>query len=119
MGYSSTSGSRSSQDTPSSCAQDGDREEVIGKYRAWILSGPGNALLDDPAELEGKTLGYWSKSKRNPETPCHGDVLLELTRSLDRPRHPWRIGPVPLLCSCLRFGCLFLAILGRGAGLER
>ena len=54
------------------------REEVISKYKKYIL-----ARLDDPSdnvitrnaleELRGKTLGCWCK----PES-CHGDVLIEL-----------------------------------------
>jgi len=50
---------------------DGNREEVIEKYRQWILGEP--RLLDSLCELEGKVLGCWCSPK-----PCHGDVLIEL-----------------------------------------
>lgn len=51
--------------------KDGDRDEVIRKYREWILSQP--ALLRDLRELRGKVLGCWCRPKA-----CHGDVLVEL-----------------------------------------
>lgn len=50
---------------------DGTREEVIAKYKAWILQQPD--LLNDLHELEGKTLGCFCKPK-----DCHGDILVEL-----------------------------------------
>ena len=51
--------------------RDGTREQVIGKYRAWIQTQP--RLLAALPELRGKTLGCWCKP-----LPCHGDVLAEL-----------------------------------------
>ncbi len=51
--------------------KDGTREEVIAKYREWILSQPG--LLADLELLRGKVLGCYCKP-----LPCHGDVLIEL-----------------------------------------
>ncbi len=56
--------------------KDGTREEVIEKYRKYILSKP--ELLKDLYELKGKILGCWCKPK-----PCHGDVLVELIESGD------------------------------------
>ena len=50
---------------------DGTREEVIEKYRQYILSKPD--LLARLPELKGKRLGCWCKPK-----PCHGDVLIKL-----------------------------------------
>ena len=50
---------------------DGTREEVISKYKDWILQQP--QLLADLHELDGKTLGCFCKPKA-----CHGDVLVEL-----------------------------------------
>lgn len=50
---------------------DGTREEVIAKYKDWILQQPD--LLNDLHELEGKTLGCFCKPK-----DCHGDILVEL-----------------------------------------
>jgi len=51
--------------------RDGDRAEVIAKYRAWIATQPHLlAMLED---LRGKRLGCWCKP-----ADCHGDVLVEL-----------------------------------------
>lgn len=48
--------------------RDGNRDEVIRKYEAWI------ATTDlDPTELRGKDLVCWCAP-----LPCHGDVLLRL-----------------------------------------
>lgn len=56
---------------PSIIGKDGTREEVMAKYRAWLL---GNAdLLETLPELKGKILGCWCA----PEA-CHGDILSEL-----------------------------------------
>jgi len=49
----------------------GNREEVIAKYRQYILSRPD--LLARLEELRGKTLGCWCAP-----LPCHGHVLIEL-----------------------------------------
>ena len=56
---------------PFQIGKDGTREEVIEKFRNWILTQPN--LLKDLHEIKGKTLGCWCKPKR-----CHGDVLVEL-----------------------------------------
>lgn len=50
---------------------DGNRKEVIQKYRKWIISQP--ELLSSLHELKYKTLGCYCKPKE-----CHGDVLVEL-----------------------------------------
>lgn len=50
---------------------DGTREEVVAKYRAWLLKQP--HLLAALPELRGKTLGCWCAPQA-----CHGDVLAEL-----------------------------------------
>lgn len=50
---------------------DGDRSEVIEKYRQWILTQ--NHLMNKIHTLRGKTLGCWCAPQA-----CHGDVLLEL-----------------------------------------
>lgn len=47
------------------------REEVIERYKKWILNQP--QLLKDLNELKGKKLGCWCKPKK-----CHGDILIEL-----------------------------------------
>lgn len=57
---------------PFQIGRDGTREDVIRKYRAWILTQP--VLLDYiPKYIKGKTLGCWCKP-----FACHGDVLAEI-----------------------------------------
>ncbi len=48
--------------------RDGTREEVIKKYRNWLVNQHLNLV-----ELWEKDLVCWCSPK-----PCHGDVLLEL-----------------------------------------
>lgn len=54
--------------------RDGTREQVIEKYRKYIMGNP--SLLDSLWELEGKTLGCWCAP-----LACHGDVLAALAAS--------------------------------------
>ena len=61
---------------PFTIGRDGTREEVIDKYRDYILQN--FDLYDALPELRGKVLGCWCKPK-----PCHGDVLIELLRHID------------------------------------
>lgn len=51
--------------------------EAVSMYRSYIES---NDPLKEKAkrELKGKILGCWCKTKKNPDAPCHGDVLLEI-----------------------------------------
>jgi len=51
--------------------KDGPREEVMVKYRVWLLTH--SELLRKLPELKGKVLGCWCA----PEA-CHGDLLAEL-----------------------------------------
>jgi hypothetical protein len=51
--------------------RDGTRDEVIAKYRAWVVTQPD--LMASLGELKGKTLGCWCGP-----AACHGDVLVEL-----------------------------------------
>lgn len=51
--------------------KDGNREEVIEKYRAWVQGRP--ELMRSLSSICGRTLGCWCKP-----SPCHGDVLAEL-----------------------------------------
>jgi len=55
---------------------DGDRDEVISKYRYWIEDRP--ELLAALSELKGKRLVCYCAPK-----PCHGDVLAELADEVD------------------------------------
>ena len=50
---------------------DGDRTEVLSKYRAWISSN--NRLLPQLPDLREKILGCYCSP-----LPCHGDILIEL-----------------------------------------
>jgi len=59
---------------PFSIGKDGNRSEVILKYRKYILGN--QKLLNDLHELEGKVLGCWCKPKA-----CHGDVIAELVNN--------------------------------------
>lgn len=56
---------------PFKIGRDGNRDEVIRKYRKYILNN--KKLLNDIHELKGKTLGCYCKPKK-----CHGDFLAEL-----------------------------------------
>lgn len=56
--------------------KDGSYEEVVQKYREWIVKQP--ELMASLHELKDKTLGCWCK----PYHPCHGDVLAELADKL-------------------------------------
>lgn len=50
---------------------DGDRAEVLRKYRAYLLQNP-DLVEDAKRELIGKRLGCWCKP-----LDCHGDILIE------------------------------------------
>lgn len=51
--------------------RNGSREDVIEKYRKYLLSSPD--LLNSLHELKDKTLGCWCSPRA-----CHGDVLKEI-----------------------------------------
>jgi len=56
---------------PFEIGKDGTREDVVKKYRAWVVEQP--VLMSSLHELKGKTLGCWCAPRA-----CHGDVLAEL-----------------------------------------
>jgi len=56
--------------------KDGNRKEVINKYRDWIMKN--DKLLIDVKELKGKTLGCWCSPKE-----CHGEILAKLADAID------------------------------------
>jgi hypothetical protein len=60
---------------PYKIGKDGTREEVIIKYKKYIINRLDNepSLRNELISLKGKNLGCWCV----PEL-CHGDVLLEL-----------------------------------------
>jgi hypothetical protein len=60
---------------PFHIGKDGDRAEVLRKYREWVLDNP--YVLERLSLLRDKVLGCWCK----PEA-CHGDVLAELVNAL-------------------------------------
>ncbi|HUO40713.1 MAG TPA: DUF4326 domain-containing protein [Mycobacterium sp.] len=60
--------------SPFIAARDGTREEVVAKYRTYLLSRPDLlALLPD---LRGRRLGCWCVP-----LPCHGEVIAEIADS--------------------------------------
>jgi hypothetical protein len=63
---------------PFQIGKDGTREEVIEKYKAWILDQP-DLLKAIIPELKGKTLGCWCHPRA-----CHGDILAMLADTMDR-----------------------------------
>jgi hypothetical protein len=75
--------------------RDGDRQQVIEKYRAWLLAQP-ELVARAQRELVGKVLGCWCA----PLT-CHGDVLAAISGDAPtsaetappQPQRPPRFGP--------------------------
>ena len=57
---------------PFQIGTDGTREEVVHRYREWILLQPDLIAALIP-ELADRTLGCWCAPKL-----CHGDVLARL-----------------------------------------
>lgn len=75
-------GQQSIWGNPFVLGKDGTREEVIAKYRAYILSRPD--LLAQLPSLRGKRLGCFCAPRS-----CHGDVLVELlNRTQQYPASP-------------------------------
>lgn len=67
--------------------RDGDRKEVVFKFKIWLETGDTfdcldatserrKWILDHVKELKGKVLGCWCFPKS-----CHGDVLIKLANS--------------------------------------
>ena len=56
---------------PFKIGRDGNREQVIAKYREWLLDN--EALMDDLHELEGHDLYCFCSP-----LPCHAEILIEL-----------------------------------------
>ena len=51
--------------------RDGNRDQVVEKFRAWIVMQP--HLMSALGELKGKDLVCWCAPAK-----CHADVLIEL-----------------------------------------
>ncbi len=63
---------------PFSIGKDGNRKQVIEKFRRWIYtSNDAKELRKQLPELEGKVLGCWCAPKS-----CHGDVYVEILNNL-------------------------------------
>lgn len=67
---------------PYKITKDTTREEAIDKYRKRILEKITLGIISHERleELRGKNLGCWCKDK-GENTPCHGDVLVEILNS--------------------------------------
>jgi len=65
---------------PFKIGRDGNREEVIEKYKQYILNK--KELLEDLDELRGKVLGCYCVEKPidyvRENKRCHGEILVEL-----------------------------------------
>ena len=61
---------------PYEIGRDGSREQVIEKYREYVLGNP--RLMGLLPTLHGKILGCWCKPKA-----CHGDVLIQLLKEME------------------------------------
>jgi Domain of unknown function (DUF4326) len=62
---------------PFRIGRDGNRAEVIARYRRWLWAEieTGRIELADLASLDDKRLGCWCSPQ-----PCHGDVLATAAR---------------------------------------
>lgn len=60
---------------PFEIGKHGNREEVVKKYKEWLMSKP-KLIEKAKQELKGKVLGCWCSPKK-----CHGDVLSEIANS--------------------------------------
>lgn len=55
--------------------RDGDRDEVVEKYKEWLLAQPDLVNLVKK-NLKGKSLVCWCAPLK-----CHADILLEIANS--------------------------------------
>lgn len=60
--------------------KEGNRDQVIRQYRDYLLKSP--ELLNQIGELRGKRLGCWCLP-----LSCHGQVLLELLKTMEGESH--------------------------------
>jgi hypothetical protein len=60
---------------PYKIGKDGTRDEVISKYKTYIIDKLKNniSFRQELVGMKGKNLGCWCHP-----SPCHGDILLEL-----------------------------------------
>ena len=62
---------------PFKIGKHGTREEVLEKYREYLLSNL--YLLEKIKELDGKVLGCWCKP-----LSCHGDIMMEILNKIKK-----------------------------------
>lgn len=74
---------------PYAIGADGSREQVIDKYREWLLANP-DLVRQAQQELAGKDLLCFCSP-----LPCHGDVLLEVANGIE-PASPPAATQIPL-----------------------
>ena len=62
-----------------------DRNECIRLYKEYIVDKMEKGIItrSQLMGLKNKTLGCWCKTKKEPNTPCHGDILIELINSIE------------------------------------
>lgn len=68
---------------PYRIGEDGDRDEVVEQYRAWLAdyltdSEGGAKRRRRFRDLEGQTLACWCVGQADDHTACHGDVILDV-----------------------------------------
>lgn len=70
---------------PFKIGKDGDRQEVINKYRNYIVAKIDNGEITHHQieNLKGKNLGCWCRDIGEKNPSCHGDVLLEILNVWD------------------------------------
>ena len=56
---------------------DGNRDQVLKKYREYLETSPG-LVNEAKIELRGKNLACWCK----PTEDCHADILLEIANEV-------------------------------------
>lgn len=75
---------------PFAVGADGNREEVISKFRKWLLDHP-ELVRSAQQELAGKDLVCFCAP-----LPCHGDVLLQVANNLPEPVPSNVVTQIPL-----------------------
>uniref|UniRef100_A0A6M3IN10 DUF4326 domain-containing protein n=1 Tax=viral metagenome TaxID=1070528 RepID=A0A6M3IN10_9ZZZZ len=62
---------------PFEIGKHGTREEVIDKYREYVLND--SLLISQIMSLDGKVLGCWCRPKE-----CHGNILIEIISKIKK-----------------------------------
>lgn len=73
---------------PLGIGHDGYRDDVLRKYKEYLVRGEGRHLLQRIGELEGLTLGCYCALRgglsTSDETRCHGQLLLQVLEHRSR-----------------------------------